>query len=190
MSGVGARPGRPNPMLSVVHGDGSGHEGEKDHSPSPINEIVREGARRMLAEALLAEVEVYIAAHAAERDDNGRCPAIRNGYHEPREVLTSVGAVKVTVPRVNDKRTDPAVAKITGDADQFSRSTTTPPSTWVHLRTTRSSPPSRLSGTGPRARLAGCGPGHGVQTHRVGSGPLALRERPSPRCPGPCWRPF
>jgi hypothetical protein len=39
-------------MLTVVPGDGSGHEGGKDGSPSLIDEIVREGARRMLAEAL------------------------------------------------------------------------------------------------------------------------------------------
>jgi hypothetical protein len=44
-------------MLTVVPGDGSGHEGGKDGSPSLIDEIVREGARRMLAQALQAEVE-------------------------------------------------------------------------------------------------------------------------------------
>ena len=37
-----------------------------------IDELVREGARRMLAEALQAEVDAYIAAHVAERDENGR----------------------------------------------------------------------------------------------------------------------
>ena len=58
----------------------------------------------------------YIAAHAAERDGNGRRLVVRNGYHEPREVLTSAGAVEVTVPRVNDKRTDPA----TGERKRFS----------------------------------------------------------------------
>lgn len=42
----------------------------------------------------------YIAAHAAERDENGRRLVVRNGYHRPREVLTSVGAIEVTVPRV------------------------------------------------------------------------------------------
>ena len=103
-------------MLTVVPGDGSGHEGGKDGSPSLIDEIVREGARRMLAEALLAEVDAYIAAHAAERDGNGRRLVVRNGYHEPREVLTSAGAVEVTVPRVNDKRTDPD----TGERKRFS----------------------------------------------------------------------
>ena len=103
-------------MLTVVPGDGSGHEGGKDGSPSLIDEIVREGARRMLAEALAAEVDAYIAAFAAERDEDGRRLVVRNGYHQSREVLTSAGAVEVTVPRVNDKRTDPA----TGERRRFS----------------------------------------------------------------------
>ena len=103
-------------MLTVVPGDGSGHEGRKDGSPSLIDEIVREGARRMLAEALQAEVDAYIAAHAAERDEGGRRLVVRNGYHQPREVLTSAGAVEVTAPRVNDKRTDPE----TGERQRFS----------------------------------------------------------------------
>src|SRR5438477_6499161 len=103
-------------MLTVVPGDGSGHEGRKDGSPSLIDEIVREGARRMLAEALQAEVDAYIAAHAAERDQNDRRLVVRNGYHQPREILTSAGAVEVTVPRVNDKRTDPD----TGERKRFS----------------------------------------------------------------------
>src|SRR5436853_5705808 len=103
-------------MLTVVPGDGSGHEGEKDSSSSLIDEIVREGARRMLAEALQAEVNAYIAAHAAERGEDGRRLVVRNGSHQPREILTSAGAVEVTVPRVNDKRTDPA----TGERQRFS----------------------------------------------------------------------
>ena len=69
---------------------------------------MQEGARRTLAEALQAEVDAYIAAHAAERDDNGHRLVVRNGYHQPREMLTSAGAMEVTAPRVNDKRTDPA----------------------------------------------------------------------------------
>ena len=102
-------------MLTVVPGDGSGHAGGKDSS-SLIDEIVREGARRMLAEALQAEVDAYIAAHAAERGENGHRMVVHNGSHQPREVLTSAGAVAVTVPRVNDKRTDPE----TGERQRFS----------------------------------------------------------------------
>src|SRR2546421_1029628 len=103
-------------MLTVVPGDGSGHEGGKDGSPSLIDEIVREGARRMLAEALAAEVDAYIAAFAAERDEAGRRLVVRNGSHQPREVLTSAGVIEVTVPRVNDKRVDPD----TGERKRFS----------------------------------------------------------------------
>src|SRR5512135_1669824 len=102
-------------MLTVVPGDGSGHEAGKDHSPSLIDEIVREGARRMLAEALQAEVDAYIARFADERDENGRRLVVRNGCHQSREILTSAGAVEVTVPRVNDKRIDP----VTGERQRF-----------------------------------------------------------------------
>jgi transposase-like protein len=69
----------------------------------------------MLAEALRAEVDAYIAAFAGERDEGGRRLVVRNGCHQPREVLTSAGAVEVTAPRVNDKRTDAA----TGERKRF-----------------------------------------------------------------------
>jgi transposase-like protein len=81
-----------------------------------IDEIVREGARRMLAEALQAEVDAYIAQFAGERDEAGRRLVVRNGSHQPREVLTSAGAVEVVAPRVNDRRTDPE----TGQRRRFS----------------------------------------------------------------------
>src|SRR4051794_13863611 len=61
----------------------------------------------MLAEALQAEVDAYIARHIGERDADGRRLVVRNGSHQPREVLTSAGAVEVTAPRVNDRRCDP-----------------------------------------------------------------------------------
>ena len=68
----------------------------------------------MLAEALQAEVDAYIARFAGERDGQGRRLVV-TGCHEPREVLTAL-AVEVTVPRVNDKRTDPQ----TGERVRFS----------------------------------------------------------------------
>jgi hypothetical protein len=60
---------------------GVGAPAGKDSSPSLIDEIVREGARRMLAEALQAEVEAYIAQFTAERDEDGRRLVVRNGAH-------------------------------------------------------------------------------------------------------------
>jgi len=93
-------------VLTVVPGAADADDTRRDGGASLIDEIVREGARRMLAEALQAEVDAYIARFVADRDENGRRLVVRNGSHQPREVLTSAGAVEVTAPRVNDRRVD------------------------------------------------------------------------------------
>ena len=96
-------------MLTVVS-DSADRDGSAAAAPSGsslIDELVREGAQRMLAEALQAEVDAYCARFADERDENGRRLVVRNGYHDPREVTTCAGAVAVHAPRVNDKRIDP-----------------------------------------------------------------------------------
>jgi transposase-like protein len=82
---------------------------------SLIDEIVRDGARRMLAAALDAEVAAYMAAHVDQVDDSGRRLVVRNGHAETRQVLTSSGAVEVTAPRVNDRRVD----EVTGERQRF-----------------------------------------------------------------------
>jgi putative transposase len=99
--------GKVRPVLTVVPGAADADDPRRDGGASLIDEIVREGARRMLAEALQAEVDAYIARFVAERDENGRRLVVRNGSHRSREVLTSAGAVEVTAPRVNDRRVDP-----------------------------------------------------------------------------------
>ena len=74
---------------------------------SVIDEVVRAGARRMLAEALQAEVDAYIARFAEDRDENGRRLVARNGCHEPPAVTTCAGVTQVHAPRVNDRRARP-----------------------------------------------------------------------------------
>jgi len=81
-----------------------------------LDGIVREGARRMLAAALEAEVAAYIAEHAEQLDEDGHRLVVRNGRHRAREVLTSSGAIEVVAPRVNDKRVD----AVTGQRKRFS----------------------------------------------------------------------
>jgi transposase-like protein len=100
-------------VLTVVPESGAGDErdGARPVSESLIDEIVREGARLMLAEALQAEVDAYIAQFIGERDERGRRLVVRNGSHQPREVLTSAGAVEVIAPRVNDPRVDPSTGQ-------------------------------------------------------------------------------
>src|ERR1700757_4145124 len=93
-------------MLTVVHdADASNENGTS--GGSLLDEIVRDGARAMLAAAWQAEVAAYIDAHLGEVDENGYRLVGRNGYHGEREVLTAAGAVSVKAPRVNDKRIDP-----------------------------------------------------------------------------------
>jgi transposase-like protein len=94
-------------MLSLPDGDGDA---------SLIDRILREGARRMLAVALQAEVEAYIEQFAGERGEDGKRLVVRNGSAQPRTIVTGAGAIEITAPRVNDKRTDPA----TGQRMRFS----------------------------------------------------------------------
>src|SRR6187549_4296658 len=108
--------GRVRPVLTVVPGAADADDPGRPDGVALIDEIVREGARRMLAEALQAEVDAYVAQFRDERDEAGRRLVVRNGSHQPREVLTSAGAVEVVAPRVNDRRTDPQ----TGERCRFS----------------------------------------------------------------------
>ncbi|MCK9928899.1 IS256 family transposase, partial [Frankia sp. Mgl5] len=102
-------------MLTVVPDDGAQEDGAVGAS-SLIDEIVREGARRMLAAALEAEVDAYIAGLADQRDERGRRLVVRNGHAEARRVMTAAGAVEVRAPRVNDRRVDP----VSGQRARFS----------------------------------------------------------------------
>jgi putative transposase len=72
-----------------------------------LDELVRDGARQMLAAALQAEVAAYVEQFADVVDEDGHRLVVRNGYHQQRDVVTGAGAVTVTAPRVNDKRVDP-----------------------------------------------------------------------------------
>jgi transposase-like protein len=83
-----------------------------------LDEIVAEGARAMLAAALEAEVEAYVAALAGEVDERGHRLVVRNGHHQARTITTGAGRLEVRVPRVDDRRVDPE----TGERERFRRS--------------------------------------------------------------------
>src|SRR5258705_9662455 len=93
-------------MLTVVHDADASNENSAAGG-SLLDEIVRDGARAMLAAALQAEVAAYIDAHAGEVDENGYQLVVRNGCHREREVLTAAGAGGGRAPRVHDKPVDP-----------------------------------------------------------------------------------
>jgi putative transposase len=80
-----------------------------------LDERFCQGARRMLAAALEAEVEAYIATHAELVDERGHRLVVRNGHAPARTLATGVGQVQVVRPRVDDRRVDAA----TGERVQF-----------------------------------------------------------------------
>ncbi len=107
-----------------------------------LDEIARQGAQRMLASALQAEVRAYLEAAEAERDEEERdeeerdeeerdeeerdeeerALVVRNGYAKSRQVVCEAGSIEVKAPRVNDKRVD----ETTGERRRF-RSSILPP---------------------------------------------------------------
>jgi transposase-like protein len=71
-----------------------------------LEEIARQGARRALQQAIEDEVADYINAHREQIDREGRRLVVRNGYKQPRTILSGVGPIQVKQPRVDDRRVD------------------------------------------------------------------------------------
>ena len=88
-------------MLKIVAEESTGEE-----LSSTLDEICREGARRMLAVALELEAGEYVAALRDVIGDEGRRLVTRNGHARQRTITTAAGALKIRAPRVNDRRVD------------------------------------------------------------------------------------
>ncbi len=91
-----------------------------------LNEILRQGAQRMLSQAVEAEVEEWVAARRHLQNEQGCRQVVRNGHLPHRNLLTPLGPVEVHQPRVHDRRT-------TDEREPF-RSVLLPP----YLRKTKS----------------------------------------------------
>ena len=86
-------------MLKIVTDDAV-----SDDLASPLDELVAEGARRMLMAGLEAEVADYIARHQELVDETGWRLVVRNGRAAERNLMTGAGSLPVQSPRVNDRR--------------------------------------------------------------------------------------
>jgi transposase-like protein len=72
----------------------------------PLTEILRHGARALLAQAVEAEVAVLLASHADKLTDDGRQRLVRHGHLPEREIMTGIGPVAVRCPRVRDRASE------------------------------------------------------------------------------------
>lgn len=69
----------------------------------PLTELARQGARRMLAEALNAEADAFVASFADEQLEDGRSRIVRHGFGPERKIQTGIGALDVQRPKVRDR---------------------------------------------------------------------------------------
>jgi putative transposase len=90
--------------------------GSEEQVAVTLDELAREGARRMIAAALKAEADEYVAAFVDEVDEDGKRLVVRNGRARERRVTVGSGTVAVRAPRVNDKRVD----EQSGERQRFS----------------------------------------------------------------------
>ena len=67
-----------------------------------VTQLIKDGAVRLIAEAIEIEVETFINA-VSEQLADGRPRVVRNGYLPERSIMTGVGGVNVKVPRVRDR---------------------------------------------------------------------------------------
>lgn len=68
-----------------------------------LSELIRQGARQLIAQAVEAELNTFLAQYADLKDERGRQAVVRNGYLPERTVTTGVGDVEVQVPKVRDR---------------------------------------------------------------------------------------
>lgn len=75
----------------------------KPDQNDPLQEVLREGARKMLAAAIEAEVTVFIEQYSPLKTDEGKLAVVRNGYLPERPIQTGLGNIEVKVPKVRDR---------------------------------------------------------------------------------------
>ena len=73
-------------------------------SPDPLTEVLRSGARRLIEQAVEAELATLLATHADEQTEDGGARLVRHGHLPERQLMTGIGPVPVKVPRVRDRK--------------------------------------------------------------------------------------
>jgi putative transposase len=76
---------------------------ERAESKSPLEQLIAEGARKMLQVAIENEVEEYLKGYQGKRTPEHRAVVVRNGYLPERDLVTGAGPLKVRQPRVRHR---------------------------------------------------------------------------------------
>jgi transposase-like protein len=127
---------------------------DRDHISDPFRDLLREGARKLIEQAIEVELEEMLFQHSGKRTEKGHAAVVRNGYLPERSIQTGIGPVRVKVPKVRSR---------SGGALTF-RSAFVPP----YIRKTRS-----LEATIPWLYLKGVSSGEMSEALKVLLGPQA-----------------
>jgi putative transposase len=88
-------------MFEIITKEANGVAPEVKHT---LDDLARDGARRMIAAALKAEADEYVERMRPERDEQGHALVVRNGKAQQRTLTTGAGPMKIQAPRVHDRR--------------------------------------------------------------------------------------
>src|SRR6476620_8363437 len=97
--GVVRRPHSPLKERYAVPNDNVTKLVQPGSFEDPLTEVLRDGARTLLAQAVEAEVADFLAKHTALKTEDGRARVVRHGHLPEREVMTGIGPVSVRQPR-------------------------------------------------------------------------------------------
>lgn len=75
----------------------------------PLSEMLRDGARQLIAQAVEAELGEFLSRHEPRREGRGRAAVVRNGHLPERQLLTGIGPVTVQLPKTRSRDGAPAV---------------------------------------------------------------------------------
>lgn len=75
----------------------------RDESQDPLTELLRSGARKLIQQAVEAELAEVLETHKDRQLEDGRAGVVRNGYLPEQEIQTGIGPVTVKVPKVRAK---------------------------------------------------------------------------------------
>jgi hypothetical protein len=125
----------------------------------PLTEVLRNGARALLVQAVEAEVSALLDSHAEKRTAEGRQRLVRHGHLPEREIMTGIGAVAVRCPLVRDRGCATAAAQSRSALAFRQRSCRPTPSTLIAVLTRARESERRQAGGVPDrpARPAGAG---------------------------------
>ena len=80
---------------------------DREQIADPLNALLRTGARKLIEQAIEAELQELLSHYAGQQTDSGHAAVVRNGYLPERAIQTGIGPVTVKIPKVRSRTGEP-----------------------------------------------------------------------------------